>query len=140
MASIQNVTLQIVENEGAAAALVSFQVIGNAQDNAENRIYAETVELIGVDEGPNEDGRNEFIQGGRSNGALRFPLLTPNRTRLIAVPAARLDEDPPNHPAGGLATPDEIRARVTLTLAAQPVFAESNTLILHQPVGDPAPA
>ena len=131
MASIQNVTLEIVENQGAAAALVTFNLIGSLEDVQQRRTYVETIELIGVDRIPGEDGRDELIPDGRSDAAVTFPLATPKRTRLLALPAARLDEDPASSPFVASSDEDEIRARVTLT---SPVSAESNIVVLHEQV------
>jgi hypothetical protein len=134
MASIQNVRLQIVENGGAAAALVTFRVTGSQQDVQQHRTYAEIVELIGVDRIPGEDGHDEPIPFGRSEGSVIFNVATLERTRLLALPAAGLDED--KSATGPIVTaslgqPDEIRARVTLTSS---VSAESAILVLHEPL------
>lgn len=138
MASIQNVRLEIVENQGAAAALVTYKLVPSAQDVLERRTYVETVELIGVDRIAGEDGRDEPIPGGRSDGAVTFPIASPERRRLLAVPAGSLDEDPQNNPIFILSEEDEIRARVTLTSS---VSAESDILVLHEPViANPMPA
>ncbi len=130
MASIQNVRLQIVENEGAAAALVTFRVNGSPQDVVQQRTYAEIVELIGVDKIDGEDDQDEPIPFGRSEGAVTFSAATLPRTRLLALPAAGLNEDKISGPLAAAAIdllPDEIRARVTLA-----VSAESEIVVLHQ--------
>ncbi len=129
MPSIQDVRLQIVENEGAAAALVTFRVNGSPQDVVQQRTYAEIVELIGVDKIDGEDGQDEPIPFGRSEGAVTFSAATLPRTRLLALPAAGLNEDksPGPHSGAGDLLPDEIRARVTLA-----VSAESEIVVLHQ--------
>lgn len=136
MASIQNVRLQIVENEGAAAALVTFRLNGSPQDVQQQRTYAEIVELIGVDKIDGEDGQDEAIPFGRSEGAVTFSALTLPRTRLLALPAAGLNEDKmPSGPVSGAFAdllPDEIRARVTLA-----VSAESEIVVLHEQLVQP---
>jgi hypothetical protein len=129
MASIQNVVLQIVENQGAAAALVTYRLIGTAQDVQQQRRYRETVELVGVDEGPGEDGVNELIPGGRFDAVAVFTVPTLNRSRLLAVPSTALDEDPGKGPFGIFPNRDEIRARVTLgQIPPPPVTADSNVV------------
>ncbi len=138
MPSIQDVRLQIVENAGAAAALVTFQVNGSPQDVQLQRTYAEIVELIGIDKIIGEDGQDEAIPFGRSEGAVTFSTATLPRTRLLALPAAGLNEDKISGPLGGTAIdllPDEIRARVTLA-----VSAESGILVLHEQLVQPIKA
>jgi hypothetical protein len=139
MASIQNLRLQIVENEGAAAALVTFRVNGSPQDVQQQRTYAEIVELIGVDKIDGEDGQDEPIPFGRSEGTVTFTAPTHPRTRLLALPAAALNEDKiPSGPlssAGADLLPDEIRARVMLA-----VSAESEIVVLHKQLVQPVDA
>jgi hypothetical protein len=143
MASIQNVVLQIVENQGAAAALVTYRLVGSPQDVQLQRRYRETVELVGVDEGPGEDGSNELIPGGRFDAVAAFTVPALNRSRLLAVPSAALDEDPGRSgPLAMFRNRDEIRARVTLVQIPPPaVTADSNVVFrdeqLIQPVLDP---
>ncbi len=138
MASIQNVRLEIVENQGAAAALVTFNLIPSPQDVQEHRTYSETVELIGVDQGAGEDGIDELIPGSRSIASVTFPLPAPGRKRLIALQGSSLDEDRPSGPIVGFTDnpPDEIRARVTLSFG---VIAESGTVPLHVIVNENVP-
>jgi hypothetical protein len=131
MASIQNVRLEIVENQGSAVAQVSYTLTGSQQDADHQHAYREVVELIGVDEGPGEDGQNELIPGGLVfNGAVTFANTTPiNRPpRLLPLPSSALDEDPGRiFPNAIFPKEDEIRARVTLTqIPPPPVIANSN--------------
>jgi hypothetical protein len=128
MPSIQNVRLEIVENQGAAAALVTFSLIGTSQDLAGPGIYTQIVELIGVDRAPKEDGIDEPIPGSRSETLVTFPFSPSQRKQLIALNAGSLDEDGPLFPAIALSDEDEIQARVTLSSA---VSAVSNTVVLH---------
>lgn len=140
MPSIEKLSLRIEESEGAGAALVTYQLIGSPQDNAQKRVYVETVELIGVDRLLGEDGRDDVIATARIGNSVVFPLATPDQQRLIALPAARLNEDLPTGPFDRTAERDEIRARVTLRRAATAtVSAESKTVFLHVPVSDPGP-
>lgn len=133
MASIENVRLEIVERNAAAAVLVTYSLVGSPEDIQQRRSYSETVELIGVDEGAGEDGRNETIRGSRSDEQVTFPLATPERRRLLALQASALDEDQPFNPFSPVPHPDEIRARVTLTLfPSTTVSALSATLVLHK--------
>jgi len=143
MTAIQNVRLEIVENQDAAAALVSFELQADPTDLLAGLTYVETVELIGVDRIAGEDGRDEPIPGGRSEGSVTFPRqplvagvpVPPaklQRRRLLALPAARLDEDPAAGPLIGISDADEIRARVTLSRSSRRFSALSNTLVLHR--------
>ena len=135
MPTIQNVRLEIVENQGAAAALVTYRLAFTSQDLGQSPNYVETVELIGVDASP-EDGQDDAIPGSRSDAAVTLAVGATERRRLIALQGTSLDEDkaPPGPIAGGgVPTPDEIRARVTLTpLPGAPVSAVSDPpLVLH---------
>lgn len=144
MTAIQNVRLEIVENQDAAAALVSFELQASPTDLLAGLTYVETVELIGLDRIAGEDGRDEPIPGGRSDGSVTFPrqpLATSeapvplgklHRRRLLALPAARLDEDPAASPLIGISDADELRARVTLSRSSRRFSALSNTLVLHR--------
>ena len=143
MTAIQNVRLEIVENQDAAAALVSFELQADPTDLLAGLTYVETVELIGVDRIAGEDGRDEPIPGGRSEASVTFPpqplvagVPVPpaklQRRRLLALPAARLDEDPAAGPLIGISDADEIRARVTLSRSSRRFSALSNTLVLHR--------
>ena len=140
MPTIQNVRLEIVENQGAAAALVTYRLAFNSQDLGQPLQFLETVELIGVDTVPGEDGQNDPIVGGRSDAKVTLSVTAPERRRLIALQGTSLDED--KGPAGPIATaltptPDEIRAQVTLTpLAGLPVRGASEPLVLHNSVVD----
>lgn len=146
MAVVQSVHLEIVENQGAAAALVTYRLRGSAQDVQHQRLYRETVELIGVDEESGEDGRNELIPGGLVfDGTLTFAntAVFDRPPRLLALPAAALDEDPGAGPFGLFPKPDEIRARVTLTqVPPPPVSADSNLVrreqLVNQLIATPA--
>lgn len=131
MASIENVRLQLFENDGHAAALVTYQLRGNAQDVQQQRRYSEVIELIGVDTLPGEDGQNDPIPGATlvadtivftNTAALARP------SRVLPLPSSALDEDRAGGPFGGaIIMEDEIRARVTLKPVPGPsVFAESN--------------
>lgn len=127
MATIERLRLEIFENNGAALARVTYQVRPSQQD-AQHR-YREDVQLIGVDEGPGEDGTNELIVGGLLfSGIVTFPSTAlVNRERLLPLPSSALDEDRGTGPAVFFALEDELRARVTLTeIPGTPVLAESN--------------
>jgi hypothetical protein len=145
MPTIHNVRLEIAENQGAAAALVTYRVAFNSQDLGEPLKFFETVELIGVDAG--EDGQNDPIPGGRSFAKVTLSINAPERRRLIALQGTSLDED--KDAAGPLSTaalvrPDEIRAHVTLTSqSGRSVSAGSEPLLLHQQTSgnnSPSPA
>lgn len=136
MVAIQNVRLEIVENQGAAAALVSYRVAFNSQDLGEPLKFFETVELIGVDAIGVEDGQNEPIPGGRSFAKVTLSINAPERRRLIALQGTSLDEDKDSTGplgAAALARPDEIQAVVSLTSqSGRSVSALSQPLVLHQ--------
>jgi hypothetical protein len=132
MASIQNVLLQIVENQGAAAALVTYRLVGDPQDVQQQRRYSEVVELVGVDEGPGEDGQNELIPGGRVDAVAAFTVATLDRSRLLAVPSSALDEDPGRSgPFGIFKNRDEVRARVTLTQIPPAALVADSNVVFH---------
>lgn len=139
MASIQNVRLEIVENQGAAAALVTYELFGSARDLQLHRTYIESIRLFGVDEKAGEDGQNEMIAAARFDGSVTFPIATPNQTRLMALPASALDEDPSPGPVNVALQEDEIKAVVTLTPATPAtVIANSNIVLRGAPL-DPVP-
>ena len=128
MASIHNVRLEIVENQGAAAALVTFSLFGTSLDLSGPGTYTQVVELIGVDDIDGEDGVDEAIPGSRSETLVTFPFTPADRKQLIALHGSSLDEDRALFPIASLSGRDEIRARVTLTSG---VSAESDTIVLH---------
>lgn len=113
MASVDNVTLKIVENQGAAAVLVTYRINGSSTD-VQGSTFLETVELIGVDTIPGEDGVDEVIPGVGFQGSVTSPFGILLRTRLFALQASGLNEDSNPGPLDGRV--DEIRARVTLSL------------------------
>ncbi|HMI40333.1 MAG TPA: hypothetical protein VK485_03760 [Sphingomicrobium sp.] len=108
MASIRNnVLLHIVEGQGNARVEVSYTVDASAEDLEHQQSYRAVVELIGVDEGPGEDGRSEVIPNGQIvDEPVTFSLP---RTVVKDISAGILDEDP-----GPFPRRDEIRARITL--------------------------
>ncbi|MEA3012732.1 MAG: hypothetical protein QOD42_1277 [Sphingomonadales bacterium] len=128
MATIESVHLELKEQLGAAAALVTYTMRGSLQDVQQQTRYAELVQLVGDDVGPGEDGQNELIPNGELSFAesLAFASSAPvTRVRLLALPSKSVDEDP----SGPFHTPqeeDEIRARVTLTRILSTVVAQSN--------------
>lgn len=128
MATIENVRLEIKEQQGAAAALVTYNLRGSLQDVQQQIRYAELVQLIGDDRGFGEDGQNEPIPNGQISFAesVVFTTTAPvaRPPRLLALPSSSLDEDPngPLHTS----EEDEIRALVTLTRIVTPVVAQSN--------------
>lgn len=116
MPTIQNVRLEIVENQGAAAALVTYRLAFNSQDLGHPLNYVETVELIGVDPLPREDGQDDPIPGGRVDNAVTFSPNAAEGRRLIALQGTSLNEDKDaTGPIAIAVQPDEIRARVTLS-------------------------
>src|SRR5689334_10130480 len=124
MASIQGVKLELVENQGNAAALVTYTMFGNADDVNDRRTFREIVELMGIDEGAGEDGQNNRIANGLVfNGSVMFVDGNPiERRLLIPLTSAALDEDP--SPVGGAPNEDEIKAQVSLN--GGPIIASSN--------------
>jgi len=130
MAAVADLQLRIVENQGNAAALVSYELVSTQEDALEKRQYRELIELFGVDEGAGEDGLNELIPGGSSETTLNFESISgPDRKRiqLFALPTTAIDEDRNAAPSVVPLT-DEIRARVTLTHIIQPVSVSSNVV------------
>jgi len=131
MATINNVLLSIDHDPASpkAKAKVSYTLRGSLPDVQHPHRYRESVQLIGVDEGPGEDGVNDIIVGGLVfSGTVGFANTNAiNRSRVLELPDANINEDT------GLASPfplpkrDEIRAVVTLTqIAGAPVSAKSN--------------
>lgn len=119
MATIRNnVLLHIVESQGNASVEVSYAVDAGPEDIQHHQSYRAVVELIGVDEGPGEDGRNEVIP----NGLIADLPVTfgASQTVVKKISAAILDEDP-----GPIIRRDEIRARVTL-------FPETFSNVVHR--------
>src|SRR4029453_10048668 len=108
MATIRNnVTLRIAESQGNAFVEVSFAVDASAEDIQHQQAYRAVVELIGVDEGPGEDGRSEATPNGQK--ADQLGAFGVGQTVARNMPSALLDEDP-----GPFPRRDELRARVTL--------------------------
>lgn len=130
MASIQDVRLQLDERMGAAAALVTYNLRGTAQDVQQHVRYLELVQLIGDDKGLGEDGQDELIANGQVFAdSIVFTSTEPvsRPPRLLALPSSFLNEDPGH--VFGVQNEDEIRARVTLTRVDAPVTAESNLVV-----------
>ncbi|MET1110724.1 MAG: hypothetical protein ABWX67_04265 [Allosphingosinicella sp.] len=113
MAAVDNVKLEIAENQGAAAALVTYRLKGTPQEVLEDEIFIEAVELIGVDKIAGEDGQNEVIPGVRFERSVTIPSLFAFRSRLLAMQANVLNED--SNPGPFDVRVDEIQARVTLS-------------------------
>ncbi|HEX8238199.1 MAG TPA: hypothetical protein VF574_00485 [Allosphingosinicella sp.] len=136
MPNILNVRLEIVENQGAAAALVTYTIAFNSLDLGQPLKFIETVELVGVDKIAGEDGQDDPIPGGRSDARVTLSFTETERHRLIALRGTSLDEDKDGFgPAIGAVRPDEIRALVTLTPPqGLPIRGRSDFLVLHQTV------
>ena len=131
MALIQNVRLEIVENQGAAAALVTYTLTGSARDVQQHRTYLESIRLFGVDEVAGEDGQDDIIAAIGFDGAVTFPIATTSQSRLLALPARFLDEDSSPGPLGFPPAEDEIRARVTLTPSSPTTAIASSNVVLR---------
>lgn len=137
MASIQNVRLSIFDNiqsPGNALVQVSYKIVSTHHDVAHEQRYRELVQLIGMDEGPGEDGRSEPLpidpiwDGPFAFGGFASAF---EHTREKIIPIGALAEDP-------FFKRSEIRARVTLEpLPPATVSSESNT-VFRQPANAPA--
>jgi hypothetical protein len=128
MPSIENLRLELEERQGAAAALVTYNLRGTPQDVLQQTRYFELVQLIGDDKGPGEDGVDEVIFNDAIFGdsiVFTSTASVARPARLIALPSSALDEDPGNGPFQ-FPRVDEIRARVTVSRVQVPVIAESN--------------
>ncbi|HYJ28767.1 MAG TPA: hypothetical protein VEW25_00315 [Allosphingosinicella sp.] len=128
MPSIENLLLKLEESQGAAAALVTYDLRGSTQDVQQQARYIELVQLIGDDKRPGEDGVDEVIVNDNNVGdSIVFTNTSSvsRPARLIALPSSALDEDP-GHDHPQQPRVDEIRARVTLTRIQAPVIGESN--------------
>jgi hypothetical protein len=125
MAMIEDLTLEIVEEQGSPVAKVHYKVRGSQQDVFAQQFYRELIELIGVDRLAGEDGQDEPIPGGvLLDGA--FVVLTTSplpRNQRLRLPSSALDEDR----GVFVQEEDEIAARVTLTpFPPGPVIVMSN--------------
>lgn len=129
MASIHNVHLAIVENQGTANITVTYDLVGDERDVNERPIYLEFVDLLGDDIGPGEDGFSEFITNGEFvTELMRFGPAEPefHRKRHFQISSSRLDEDRGVGPISAFPVEDEIRARVKLTPLTFSTVARSN--------------
>jgi len=136
MAAINNVRLDIFDNNpspGRALVQISYKILGTHHDIAHEQKYRELVQLIGVDEGPGEDGRSEPLpidpiwDGPFTFGGLATAF---DRTREGVIPTSALIED-------AFFRRSEIRARVTLEPLPATVSGESN-IVLRHPANSPA--
>lgn len=85
--------------------------------------------------GPKKTAGTSF-PGGRVDAVASFSGLTPDRSRLLALPSSALDEDPAIFPAAVFVQEDEIRARVTLTqIPPESVTADSNVVLRGERIG-----
>jgi len=125
MASIGNVRLEIFESQGSALVRVSYKLNATLLDTQSEQSYRELVQLIGVDEGPGEDGQSDVIAGGTIwDGPIKFTSgqVSFQQIHEKTLPLSVLDEDPSPFPKR-----DELRARVTLTpLPPVPPVRDSN--------------
>ena len=112
MVSIRDVHLEIVENQGAVGALVTYRIVGDPEDAAGPHILVESAYLIGVDAIAGEDGDDEAIPGMLVHERVTFPFGPVNRSRLLVCQAGALDEDKGD--GSPAARVDEIQARVML--------------------------
>lgn len=126
MAFIEHVELELVENAGNGAVRVTYTLHGSEEDVREGRVYKEVVKLIGVDEGPGEDGQNNALTGGLIfNGTIVFGNGMPVfQSRLFGLSSSVFDEDSSTSQAPNTPVEDEIRAQVSLD--AGPIIANSN--------------
>jgi hypothetical protein len=113
MARIEDLTIIINEGGGAASVQVHYMIRPSQMDVWTQQQYRETIELIGVDAIPGEDGGNERIPGIRK---LLGPFIASStdpfgRNQEILLASSALDEDPDLV----VRLADEIAARVTLT-------------------------
>lgn len=126
MASVDNVKLKLVENQGAAAALVTYRVKGSVTDG-QGRTFTERVELIGVDAIAGEDGVDEVIPGVGFQRSLISPFGILQRSQLLALQGSSLDEDRNLGPID--LRVDEIQARVTLSRNSQVRSSASSEIV-----------
>jgi hypothetical protein len=112
MASIGSVRLEIFESPSSALVRVSYKLTATLLDAQAQQSYRELVQLIGVDEGPGEDGQNDVIAGGTIwDGPITFTTsqVAFQQIHEKTVPLSVLSED-----RELIQTRDELRARVTL--------------------------
>ena len=133
MATISDIKLSIFEHSGSANAQLSYTISPSNFDVDQS--YVEHVELIGVDEGPHEDGHNEVL-AVLPDGIVKFDssLGGVSRGPEFHLPSAVLDED------SGIFRADEIKARVTLTPLPRTVSRDSNLVVRRVPVFESQPA
>jgi len=123
MAAIGPVLLDIqkVPDNLGADVEVRYTVRFDDSDVRTNRAYTETIELIGVDDGP-LNTRDEVIRTVFSNAVRADARTSADIARGPArVQRRELNEDKPGR--------DEIRARVTLRSGSRVVSRESNLVI-----------
>jgi hypothetical protein len=128
VASIGTVRLDIqkIPNNLDADVEVSYAVTFDESDRSTNRLYEETVELVGADDGL-LNTRDELIRFGVGKvpfftGTLRAEgRESTSLVRARRVQRRDLNEDRPGR--------DEIRARVILKSATGEVVLESNLVI-----------
>ncbi len=131
MPSIANLRFELVEKEGAAAALVSYTIRGHVLDVQLRVAFRESVVLMGDDLGPGEDlGSRPLRNGLVFSAPITFRSTRPiPRHHLVALPAKDLDEDP-----APLFEEDEIRASVSLANNSLEVTKLSNIIRRGGPV------
>ena len=137
MASISNVHLNLIPGGNETFVEVSYKVSATNLDASSGQAYREEVFLMGVDEGPREDGQSEVLGEPIHSATLQFnhSFQGLTTTRAKKIPTALLDEDT------GVFRADELRARVILTpLPPGVVTADSNTILrfaMLQPLIEP---
>lgn len=137
MASITNVRLEVARDGSVVEIRVTYSLKGSWVDAIVRRSYREIVELIGDDERPGEDGRNDLIPRGLvHSGQVRFEdIAAIPRTRSLSLRSDDLDEDSSADPRTALLSGDEIRARVTLArFPPKPVRASSGIVFFGAPL------
>lgn len=128
MATISDIKLSILDHSGSATAQLSYTISASNFDAEQS--YVERVELIGVDEGPHEDGHSEVL-AAIPDGVVTFDSSLGSVSRgpeIHLSSSAVLDEDP------GFFRADEIKARVTLTPLPRTVSRDSNVVVRGAPV------
>lgn len=137
MVAIRDVHLEVVENQGAVAALVTYRIVGAPEDAAGPSNLIESVELIGVDTIAGEDGHDEAIPDLFLYDKVTFPFGILHRSRLFVCQAGALDEDSGNGSLG--ARVDEIQARVMLARSTNIAAMGRSNIVRRGARGHPVP-
>ena len=126
MAHITEVALEVFGQLNPPQVRVSYRIEATGPDAVNEQRYRELVELIGVDEGPHEDGQNEVV-ATLSDGIVKFDT---SHVAFVRSPQVEVTQEALNEDPGIFFRRHELRARVSLTpLPPEPVIRDSNLVV-----------